>query len=76
MYEALYWLNKFISYFEKDYNRWLEDCKDMLAEPNENLSEEDLELKKEQKQFMNKMFQQQFPDIIEIILIYSQRKLF
>lgn len=48
----------------------------MLAEPNENLSEEDLELKKEQKQFMNKMFQQQFPDIIEIILIYSQRKLF
>jgi hypothetical protein len=56
LYEALYWLNKFISYFEHDYNEWLEESKDMLNEPDENLTEEDRYFKVEQKKFLNKMF--------------------
>ena len=51
----------------------MEDCKDIINEPSENLSEEDQMIKREQKKFLNIMFQQQFPEIIEIILIYSQR---
>jgi hypothetical protein len=72
--EALYWLNKFITYFEHDYNGFLEENEEMLAKPDDDLSEEEKELKQKQKQFLIMMFQHQFPDIIEIILIYSQRK--
>lgn len=43
----------------------------MLKEAAENLSEEDKYIMQEQKAFLNKMFKEQFPDIIEIILIYS-----
>lgn len=71
LYEALYWLNKFISYFEQDYAIMVVDTKDLVDEPDENLSEEDRLLKKEQKKFMLTMFKEQFPDIVEIILIYT-----
>jgi len=56
LYEALEWLKKFVGYFEIDYNLWLEDCKDILNEPEDKLSEEDLMIKREQKLFLNKMF--------------------
>lgn len=72
-YEALYWLNKFINYFEKDYNLWLEECKDLFTTPEDELDEEDKELKHGQKKFMDDMFYKQFPAVIEIILIYSQK---
>lgn len=71
LYEALYWLNKFISYFEQDYAIMVIDTKDLVDEVDENLSEEDRLLKKEQKKFMLTMFKEQFPDIVEIILIYT-----
>mgnify|MGYP006104150437 CR=1 FL=1 len=76
LYEALYWLNKFIQYFEDDYNIWLEEAQDMLREQLDDLSEEDQFILQEQKKFLDKIFKEQFPDIIEIILIYSQRKQF
>ena len=41
LYEALYWLNKFISYFEQDYMMWLKDSEEMMKEPAENLDAED-----------------------------------
>lgn len=47
----------------------------MLNAPDEELTEEERQIKKEQKLFLNKMFAQQFPDIIEIILIYSQKRM-
>jgi len=56
LYEALFWLNRFVGYFEKDYNLWMEDCKDIINEPSENLSEEDQMIKREQKKFLNIMF--------------------
>jgi hypothetical protein len=43
----------------------------MQAESGNNLSEEDKFIMEEQRLFLNKMFKEQFPDIIEIILIYS-----
>lgn len=75
LYEALWWLNKFITYFEHDYNECIESNADLLNAPDEELTEEDRQIKKEQKLFLNKMFAQQFPDIIEIILIYSQKRM-
>lgn len=74
LYEALYWLNKFISYFEQDHEIMVVDTKELMEEPEENLTDEDKLLKKEQKKFMNTMFKEQFPDIVEIILIYTYRK--
>jgi len=71
LYEAMYWLNKFIAYFETDYNLMIEDNKELMLEPDENLTEKEREAKYELKVFLNKMFNEQFPDIIEIILIYS-----
>ena len=56
LYEALYWLNKFITYFELDYNSFLDENKEMLNEPDENLGEEDRDLKDKQKQFLSLMF--------------------
>ena len=48
----------------------------MLREQLDDLSEEDQFILQEQKKFLDKIFKEQFPDIIEIILIYSQRKQF
>ena len=45
LYEALYWLNKFITYFEKDYALVMED--NIIDEPEENLSEDDKIIRKE-----------------------------
>ena len=73
LWEALYWLREFIQYFEIDYNMAIEEYKDILYEDDKNLSEDDRFIKQEQKKFMNQMFKEQFPDIIEIILIYTQR---
>ena len=36
----------------------LQDTQDLMAEPEENLSEDDKILKKEQKKFMNTMFKE------------------
>ena len=58
MYEALYWLNEFISHFERDHQLFLEDYKDLMEVPEDTLSEDDKVLKKEQKKFMNQMYQE------------------
>ena len=71
LYEALYWLNKFINYFEQDYNLWLEESREMMELPDDKLNEEEKMIKREQKKFMTSMFNHHFPDIIEIILIYT-----
>lgn len=41
LYEALYWLDKFITYFEEDYTLWLEESEEMIKESGNNLSDED-----------------------------------
>jgi len=72
LYEALQWLNNFINYFELDYQSMLEENKEILDQQAEDkLSEEEIGFRKEHKQFMNSMFKEQFPDIVEIILIYA-----
>ena len=48
----------------------------MNAIPEDQLTDEDKFIKAEQKKFLNSIFKEQFPDIIEIILIYSQRNKF
>lgn len=58
LYEALYWLNKFITYFEQDYALMIEDTQELMITPEEDLSEEDKLMKKEQKKFMNIMFKE------------------
>lgn len=50
LYEAITWLNYFITYFENDYNLWLEESKDIP------LTEENKLIIDEQKAFMQKMF--------------------
>jgi hypothetical protein len=75
-YMALTWLRDFIQHFEVDYNIWQEDCKDMLETASADLSEDSKRQKEDQRHFMNEMFQKQFPDVIEIILIYTQKKHF
>ena len=74
--EALNWLSKFLNYFEKDYKLWLELNSFLIEAKYEDLSEEEKAVLDEQKKFMQIIYQQDFPDIIEIILIYSQRKQF
>ena len=55
----------------------LEDNKAILdAESEDQLTEEEKSFRQEHKIFMNSMFKEQFPDIVEIILIYAQRKNF
>ena len=61
-------------YFEIDYNLAVEEYKDILNEDDDKLSEDDRFIKQEQKKFMDQMFKEQFPDIIEIVLIYTQRE--
>mmetsp|Transcript_5866 Transcript_5866/g.9478 ORF Transcript_5866/g.9478 Transcript_5866/m.9478 type:complete len:176 (-) Transcript_5866:1381-1908(-) len=73
LYEALLWLEDFIGYFELDYKTMLEDNKDLLSSPEEKLSSEEKEIIKQQKDFMDQIFKIQFPDIIEIILLYTPR---
>jgi|APSaa5957512535_1039671.scaffolds.fasta_scaffold62930_1 hypothetical protein len=58
LYEALYWLDKFINYFEEDYTLWLEESQEMLKESGNNLSEEDKYIMEEQRLFLNKMFKE------------------
>ena len=53
---VLYFNNKFISYFEQDYAIMIVDTKELMEAPEENLTDEDKLLKKEQKKFMNTMF--------------------
>ena len=52
----------------------MEDSKELMEIPEESLTEDDRMIKKEQKKFMNSMYKEQFPDIVEIILIYTYRK--
>ena len=52
----------------------MEDSKELMETPEESLTEDDRMIKKEQKKFMNSMYKEQFPDIVEIILIYTYRK--
>ena len=55
----------------------LEENKEILdALVEDKLTEEEKGFRKEHKSFMNSMFKEQFPDIVEIILIYAQRKQF
>jgi hypothetical protein len=72
--EALYWLNKFITYFEHDYRAFLDENQELMSKQDEELTLEDKEIKDKQREFLGNMYEHQFPDIIEIILIYSQRK--
>jgi hypothetical protein len=46
----------FITYFEADYNSFLEENEEMLAQPDDKLTDDDKELKQKQKQFLNLMF--------------------
>jgi len=50
-------LSEFIIYFEADYNLWLEECKDILEKPEDQLNDEDKMIKKEQLHFMKQMYE-------------------
>ena len=56
-YEALCWLSEFINYFEQDYNLWLTECKELLEAPENQLTEEERQIKRDQKTFMKEMYQ-------------------
>lgn len=58
LYEALFWLHKFINYFEEDYTLWLEESNEIKEESGNNLSDEDKFIMEEQRLFLNKMFKE------------------
>ena len=46
-YEALCWLSEFIIYFEQDYNLWMDECKELLEAPADQLTEEELQMRRD-----------------------------